>query len=45
MKAVQAQFLTVQMCRKFLEEDGGACDRDIAGTVYQNLNTREVKEN
>lgn len=38
VKAVQAQFLTVQMCRKSLKEDAGTCDRDITGAVYQNLN-------
>ena len=44
VKALQAQFLTVQMSREVLEEGGGASYRNITGAVYQHLNTCEVKE-
>lgn len=43
-KAVQAQFPTVQMCRKVLEEGRGACDRNITGAAYQHVDTCAVKE-
>lgn len=37
VKAMKAQFLTVQMSREVLEDGGGACDRNITRAAYQNL--------
>ncbi|TNN81889.1 hypothetical protein EYF80_007797 [Liparis tanakae] len=44
VKAMKAQFLTVQMSREVLEDGGGACDRNITGAAYQHLDGANIDQ-
>lgn len=45
VNCMQAQFVTIQMCRKFLEEGGGAADFNVTGAAYGHINTESRKMN